>query len=96
MSIFNINIGYIVNSYIFKMGSLYLVYMLAHFISSHLYIYFCVPLSLTGFLMSPFMTLTPQCQFLRWTIYHCGAHINIMWILVANWLVTKFDFYSKQ
>ena len=78
------------------MGFLYAMYVLSHFIAAQLYTEFCVPLSIYGLLMSPLMTLTPQCQLLRWTIYNSGNQINVMWFLLANFLVSNFDLYSPK
>jgi len=81
----------ILNSYPFKMVAVYFICVLAHFGAAHLYTYFCVPFSLYGFLMSPFMTLSPQCQALRWTVYNSGSTINIMWFMLANLLIRRIS-----
>ena len=63
--------------------------ILLHYWSAHLYVYFCAPVGLIGFLKSPFMTLTPQCQFLRWSVFHSGALINVVWTIVGLYLFAK-------
>ena len=62
-----------------------------HFVSAHLYTYLCVPMTLTGFLLSPFMTMSPHCQALRWSIYNGASTINLLWFVVANWVISKFS-----
>jgi len=65
---------------------IYLIWIFLHYVSSQLYIELCVPKSIIGFVMSPFMTSTPQCQALRWVIYNGANIINNMWILFGTWL----------
>lgn len=74
----------------------YTVCILAHFTASHMYIQFCVPNTLSGLLLSPFMTLTPHCQAFRWLIYYGGNAINILWLIVANFLVSKITNYFTE
>jgi hypothetical protein len=81
----------IINNPIFKIALLYNTSIIAHYIAAHLYIYFCVPLSFIGFLISPFMALTPHCQAFRWIIYNGGVIINMMWFLIGNWLLNIFN-----
>lgn len=67
-------------------GGMYIVWIGLHYIASHLYIQFCVPNTLYGFLMSPFMAATPHCQGLRWLIYNAAIMINNMWLTLGAWL----------
>lgn len=66
---------------------IYLLFIVVHYISSHLYPYICNPLTIIGFLMSPFMVMSPQCECLRWIVYHSGVQIRNMWIWVAGYLI---------
>jgi len=65
---------------------IYLVWIILHYISCHLYVYFCVPNTIIGFLMSPFMTATPHCLGLRWIIYNAANMINNMWLILGTWV----------
>ena len=47
---------------ILKSSGIYLLWICLHYFSAHLYIKFCVPDTIVGFLMSPFMISTPHCQ----------------------------------
>ena len=69
-----------------KISGVYLLWIFLHFFSSYLYTKFCVPTTLLGLLMSPFLTATPHCQGLRWTIYNGANIINNMWIVIGTWL----------
>ena len=48
--------------FIFKVSGIYLLWISLHYFSAHLYIKFCVPNTIIGFMMSPFMIMTPHCQ----------------------------------
>lgn len=86
------NIGrFLSNSFniIMKIIGFYFIWILLHYVSSHLYIFFCVPNTLYGFLISPFLITTPQCRALRWCIYEGSNTINNMWNLLGNWVFSK-------
>ena len=53
------------------------------------YIYWCVPATLTGFIMSAFLVPAPHCYSLRWAIYNGGNSIIGMWSLLGAWLIGK-------
>jgi len=87
-------VGYINNTCItmlrisISLYGIYFVWILLHYFASHLYIRFCVPGSLIGLIVSPFLTTTPHCQALRWVIYNGANMINNMWIIVGSWVST--------
>ena len=47
-------------------SKLYFFWIMVHYASSHAYIYFCTPKNIIGFLKSPFMVISPQCQGIDW------------------------------
>ena len=67
----------------------YAMCIAAHFGAAHFYAKYCTEPSLIGFVTSPFMTMSPQCQAGRWIIYNAAYSINIMWVLTAKWLIFK-------
>jgi len=71
---------------LFKISGIYMLWICLHYFSAHLYIKFCVPDTVVGFIMSPFMISTPHCQGLRWIVYNAANTINHMWILVGAWI----------
>jgi len=71
---------------IVNIAGIYLLWILLHYTASHMYIKFCVPSDLTGFLISPFLTSTPHCQGLRWLIYNGATMINNMWMVIGAWI----------
>jgi len=72
--------------FIIKVSGVYLLWILLHYVASHLYVTLCVPKTVMGFIMSPFMTATPHCQGLRWIVYNAANMINNMWIILGTWL----------
>ena len=73
----------------FKIILGYALCIAAHFGAAHFYARYCTEPSIIGFVTSPFMTMSPQCQAGRWIIYNAAYSINIMWILTAKWLIFK-------
>jgi len=71
---------------LFKTSGIYFLWISLHYFSAHLYIKFCVPNTIIGFIMSPFMISTPHCQGLRWIVYNAANIINNMWILIGAWI----------
>lgn len=71
---------------LFKVSGVYMLWICLHYFSAHLYVKFCVPDTIVGFIMSPFMISTPHCQGLRWVVYNAANTINHMWILIGAWI----------
>ena len=68
---------------------IYLLWILIHFISVQLYVYFCTPFTLYGFLISPFISCAPHCKALNWAIYNSSNIIEYMWVLIGSWICSK-------
>ena len=88
---FIININYLNKpvKIVITTSMIYLVWIYLHYFASHLYIEYCVPSTVKGFIMSPFMVSSPHCQGLRWMIYNGGNTITNMWSLVGTWIYAK-------
>lgn len=54
--------------YVYPLLLAYLMWWFLHYISVHLYVRYCVPLTLIGFVYSPLMSQFPHCYILRWFI----------------------------
>ena len=70
-----------------KLFGLYIIWIFAYYFASQLHIYYCVPATMVGFVMSPFMTSSQHCMALRWIIYNGGNNIINMWIIFGTWFV---------
>ena len=68
---------------------IYIFWIGLHYISVHLYSYFCTPSTFIGFLYSPFLAPLPQCKMLRWIIYNGGEMIEVMWIILGKWIIEQ-------
>jgi len=82
--------------FIINASGIYLIWVILHYSASHLYIQFCVPNTIIGFLMSPFMTATPHCQALRWIVFNGANMINNMWVVLGTWICTNFLIINKN
>ena len=68
-------------------STMYLGWIVAHYISVHAYTYLCVPSTWIGFLLSPFTATSIQCITLRWVIYTGGNTIVTMWFILGVWII---------
>jgi hypothetical protein len=86
-------------NFIFGVSSIYLLWICLHYFASHLYVKFCVPTTIMGFVLSPFMTATPHCQGLRWVVYNAANMINNMWLVLGTWIgsiLLNFNTYMSH
>ena len=73
----------------------YLVWISLHYACSHLYVEYCAPKGIIGFIYSPFMTPMPHCVAMRWVVYNGGKIIEVMWFMTGKWAVEKLVFPNK-
>ena len=69
----------------------YFAWITFHYIAAHLYVKYCTPSSIMGFILSPFIASTPHCEGLRWIITSGGSNINAMWVLTGSWVVRELS-----
>lgn len=74
---------------------IFIVFTSMHFISPHLYVEYCTPASWNGFILSPFMVITPQCQLLRWSIGFSGYVLNHIWVLIASFILKQIVLFIR-
>ena len=72
--------------FIIRVSGIYLLWIVLHYMAAHLYVKLCVPTTIIGFLISPFMVSTPHCLGLRWIVYNAANIINNMWVLMGAWI----------
>ncbi len=65
--------------------------VMVHFVSSNLYPSLCCSWSFWGFIMTPFMSVTPHCEALRWLIHYTGEQIRSVWLWLGGYLVFYFS-----
>ena len=75
--------------WLLELCGIYLLWIIIHYLSGLLYPIVCTPAGGIGFIMSPFLAVTPYCNALRWTIYTGGNIITNMWIILGTWLASQ-------
>ena len=83
------------SSHAWDIGGIYLLWTLTHYTASQLYVKFCTPLSVSGFILSPFTVASPHCSGLRWCINKGSETVSTMWITIGTWLTKKIIFPAK-
>lgn len=80
---------------LWSMSKLYIFWTLVHYLSTHIYVHYCTPNNIIGFIKSPFMVITPECYTLDWIQQKSRDIIKNMWSLLAMWcsgvLMSKID-----
>lgn len=74
---------------------IYLICVIVHFISPHLYVHFCTPASWKGLFMSQFMVISPQCQLIRWAFSFSGFVLDNIWIFIITNFIRKIIIMSN-
>ena len=69
----------------------YLSIVLLHYAAANLYPRMCTPVTIIGFIMSPFMVIAPHCEGLRWIIGFTGTQIRNMWLWIGGYLICYAD-----
>ena len=82
--------------FIIRVSGIYLLWICLHYACSHLYVKLCVPNTVIGFLISPFMIATPHCQGLRWIVYNAANMITNMWIVIGTWICSTILIINKD
>jgi hypothetical protein len=75
--------------YTYNATSIYFVWILMHYFSAQLYVYYCAPVGIYGLIISPFLISAPHCRALRWIIHSGGNMVDNMWIILGTWLCSK-------
>ena len=91
-SILTIIESYIIGS---KLG-IYLLWMFLHYISSHLYVKWCTPIGISGFIYSLFMGPTPLCYALSWTIFTGNQSLLHMWSIIGAIFIGRLEFKKDK
>jgi len=72
-----------------SVAGIYILWMVLHFVSANLYVYYCAHMSLFGFLMSPVLASAPHCRAIRWVLNSGAQSIDAMWIVLGTWVCSK-------
>lgn len=67
----------------------YIMWILLHYVAAHLYPMYCVPLTIMGLILSPFMASAPHCIAIRWLITEGSNVIVTMWVVLGTYAVQR-------
>lgn len=71
----------------------YLMWIALHFLSSHLYVWWCLPASVYGIFMTPFAASASHCNGIRWVINTSAEKMTAMWVgigaCVTAWTIQQ-------
>ena len=74
---------------LWSLSKIYIFWILAHYVSTNLYAYFCTHLSFMGLILSPIMAISPHCKALHWLSINSILNISNMWVALTGWLFLK-------
>ena len=74
---------------VWKCSSVYFFWIGVHYLSAHMYPYFCADLSMIGMVSSPFLVMAPHCKALAWLQQTSTLAIHNMWIVLGTWLASQ-------
>ena len=75
--------------YGWKISGIYIIWTFIHYISAHLYVKFCTPFTLMGFIAAPFIVASPHCSGLRWCVQEGSRILTSMWVVMGTWIITN-------
>jgi hypothetical protein len=74
---------------IYSMFGYYLIWVTLHYLAVHLYPTYCAPLTMVGFILSPFMVSAPHCMAMRWLINEGSNVIVTMWVAIGAYAIQR-------
>ena len=75
---------------------IYIIWMIIHYTSAHLYAAYCTPYTFMGFLATPLLVLSPHCTALRWCIIRGADTITTMWIAIGTSIAARLGGYAIE
>ena len=90
---------YLIDTAVFVMSasSVYILWILLHFVASHIYIDHCVGNYWKDIFVSVFYVSSPYCQGVSWVIYNGSRQIAYIWVIFGTYLSTQLlhNLFSK-
>ena len=72
---------------IYSLFGYYLMWITLHYLAIHSYPMYCAPLTISGFILSPFMVAAPHCIAMRWLATEGANVIVTMWVAVGAYAI---------
>ena len=82
--------------FMFAASYVYVIWIAVHYLSAHMYTWWCFPPTVVGFVLAPFLVPAPHCTALRWAITTGGQQIIAMWALIGTWLFNLIMNYTVK
>jgi hypothetical protein len=82
---------YLFPNSVIKCLFIYSIWIAMHYFAAHLYVKVCAPITLWGFIISPFLISAPHCEALRWIVYNGAIRIQTMWILLGGYALSYIE-----
>ena len=84
---------YICKNYIIETKIwIYLLWVCLHYVSAHIYVQYCTPVGIIGFIYSIFIGPTPICYALSWAIFNGNQSLFNMWSILGAICVQQLSF----
>lgn len=74
---------------IYSFFGYYIMWIVLQYTAAHLYPLYCMPISISGFLLSPFMVSAPHCVAMRWMITEGSNIIITMWVTLGAYAIQR-------
>lgn len=74
---------------IYSFFGYYIMWIVLQYTAAHLYPVYCMPISISGFLLSPFMVSAPHCVAMRWMITEGSNTIITMWVTLGAYAIQR-------
>lgn len=82
-----ISLAVLLISILYSMFGYYIMWISLHYAAVHFYPTYCAPLTMMGFILSPFMVSAPHCIAMRWLIFEGSNVIVTMWVAVGAYAI---------
>ncbi len=76
-------------SILYSMFGYYIMWISLHYVAVHLYPTYCAPLTVMGFILSPFMVSAPHCVAMRWLVVEGSNVIVTMWVAIGAYAIQR-------
>ena len=74
---------------VYSLFGYYLMWITLHYLAVHLYPTYCAPLTVVGFVLSPFMVSAPHCVAMRWLVTEGSNVIVTMWVALGAYAIQR-------
>jgi len=80
----------------FVVFGIFIGWVTLSYLAPHLYVYFCAPATLMGYLMSPLYGTALHCVGLRWIILNGNTHIETLLVAFGALIGGIFSGFSQR